>query len=315
MIVRKAEEKDLAAIIALLKLSLGESLMPKSEAYWRWKHVDNPFGASPVLLAEEGGQLIGVRAFMRWEWEKNWTKWRAIRAVDTATHPDHQGKGIFKKLTLQLLDDCQSDGVDMVFNTPNSQSKPGYLKMGWEEAGSLPVRISIKKPLNLVVNKLRKQEETKFLSLNNATEFHLATAIEAFQNFDTSRQKWQTPYTHKYLQWRYLEIPMIPYYGVGDQKNLVIFRLKQGGLGTELRICEVFGEEKELLVLLKKIWTVCSFDYMSISGLVDQKLPGLFQKKLGIGPSVTIRELAQTNLDNFQSFQHWQPSLGDLEVF
>lgn len=315
MKIRIAEQNDIPAIIALLKQSLGESLMPKSEAYWRWKHVDNPFGASPVLVAEEEGVLIGVRAFMRWEWQGKGNIWRAIRAVDTATHPDHQGKGIFKKLTLQLLDECKAEGVDMVFNTPNNQSKPGYLKMGWEEVGSLPVRISIKKPLGVVVNKLSKHEETKFLSLEDAGDFSLKLALEAFQNYGNSNGKWKTPYSTTYLRWRYLDIPMIPYYGLGNEKAMVIFRLKQGGLGTELRICELFGERQEALLLLKKIWKNCAFDYMSISGLQNQNLPGLIQKSLGIGPSVTIRPLSQSNLTDFHSFQHWQPSLGDLEVF
>jgi hypothetical protein len=40
-------------MIGLLKKSLGEGLIPKSEALWNWKHEQNPFGASFVLLAEE----------------------------------------------------------------------------------------------------------------------------------------------------------------------------------------------------------------------------------------------------------------------
>jgi N-acetylglutamate synthase-like GNAT family acetyltransferase len=50
MEIRPAHENDIPAIVELLKLSLGESLMPKSEAFWRWKHIDNPFGKSPVIL-------------------------------------------------------------------------------------------------------------------------------------------------------------------------------------------------------------------------------------------------------------------------
>src|SRR5688572_13844447 len=100
MQIREATELDIPIIVDLLKLSLGESLMPKSEAYWRWKHVENPFGASPVLLCFEDDMLIGVRAFMRWQWFHNGKIQTAVRAVDTATHPAHQGKGIFKKLTL-----------------------------------------------------------------------------------------------------------------------------------------------------------------------------------------------------------------------
>jgi len=99
MHVREATPDDIPAIVSLLKVSLGESLMPKSEAFWRWKHVDNPFGKSPVLLACKGDMLIGVRAFMRWEWKRESIIYKSVRAVDTATHPEYYGNGIFKKLT------------------------------------------------------------------------------------------------------------------------------------------------------------------------------------------------------------------------
>jgi hypothetical protein len=91
MIIRPASAKDKPAIIELLRKSLGESTIPKSEALWTWKHEENPFGNSYVLLAEENEQLIGLRAFMQWEWRSKSKSFQTIRAVDTATHPEHQG--------------------------------------------------------------------------------------------------------------------------------------------------------------------------------------------------------------------------------
>jgi N-acetylglutamate synthase-like GNAT family acetyltransferase len=65
MQIRAANDSDIPAIIDLLKISLGETLLPKSENYWRWKHIENPFGPSPVLLAVEDNNLIGVRALQK----------------------------------------------------------------------------------------------------------------------------------------------------------------------------------------------------------------------------------------------------------
>src|SRR5207245_291635 len=39
------------------------------------------------------------------------------------------------------LDELATDGVELVFNTPNRQSLPGYLKMGWREVGRLPAAV------------------------------------------------------------------------------------------------------------------------------------------------------------------------------
>jgi GNAT superfamily N-acetyltransferase len=55
--------------------------------------------------------------------------------------PDYQGRGIFTRLTLHAIDELAREGVAFVFNTPNDQSRPGYLKMGWEVVGQLPTLV------------------------------------------------------------------------------------------------------------------------------------------------------------------------------
>jgi len=315
MKIRPSQPSDIPQIIQLLKDSLGESLMPKSEAYWGWKHVNNPFGASPVWVAEEDGQLIGVRAFMQWQWQKDDQIIKAIRAVDTATHPQHQGKGIFKKLTLGLLEECESEGIDVVFNTPNSQSKPGYLKMGWEEGGKLPIQISIKKPIRIALAKMKGEQSAEFLKLPDFGNYQIS---EAIKNFDFPFEKasyFNTNYSSAYLQWRYIDIPIIPYYAHFCQKACVIFRLKSGGLGVELRVCDVFGTKNDIENLLSEIYYHNNFDYMSLSGFENVKLPGILRQNRALGPDVTIRALAEKDLDGFRKFAQWQPTLGDLEVF
>ncbi len=153
MTIRIATEQDTEAIVALLKLSLGDVSTIKSATYWRWKHIENPFGKSHVLIAEEDGIIVGIRAFMQWRWSNGSREFTALRAVDTATHPDYQGKGIFKKLTMELIDRRRAAGDDFIFNTPNDQSRPGYLKMGWQVVGRLPVALSIRRPVRMIVNR------------------------------------------------------------------------------------------------------------------------------------------------------------------
>jgi predicted N-acetyltransferase YhbS len=97
MKIREATEEDIPDILEVLKASLGETSSKKTEDVWKYKHIDNPFGKSMVLVAIEENKIIGVRAFMRWKWQKGDCVFSAFRAVDTATHPKHQGKGIFKK--------------------------------------------------------------------------------------------------------------------------------------------------------------------------------------------------------------------------
>ncbi len=130
MLIREATEQDIPEILRVLKASLGETSSKKTESVWRYKHVDNPFGKSLVLVAVENDKIIGVRALMRWNWQLGNQIFSAYRAVDTATHPKHQGKGIFKKLTLRAIEMAKEQRDNFIFNTPNTQSLPGYLKMG-----------------------------------------------------------------------------------------------------------------------------------------------------------------------------------------
>src|SRR5262249_51191081 len=132
---RLATGADLPAILELLRLSMGRDSDDRFSALFRWKHLDNTFGRSPMWVACDDERIVGLRTLMRWEFERDGETVRCVRAVDTATHPDYQGRGIFKQLTLAALPELERDGVQFVFNTPNTQSRPGYIKMGWTEIG------------------------------------------------------------------------------------------------------------------------------------------------------------------------------------
>ncbi len=135
MTIRPTTPADRPAIIDLLQRSMGETSTRKSETYWQWKHEENPFGPSPVLVAETDGRLVGVRAFMRWAWSQGNDTLSALRAVDTATDPDYRGQGIFKKLTLQLVEDCRREGDHFIFQHAQRKKRSRLPENGVAEAG------------------------------------------------------------------------------------------------------------------------------------------------------------------------------------
>ncbi len=327
MEIREADESDIPSIVDLLKSSLGEGLMPKSERYWRWKHLDNPFGRSPVLLCWEDGKLIGVRAFMRWEWKSNSKVYRALRAVDTATHPEYQGKGIFKKLTLSLVDNCGKNGDHFIFNTPNQQSRPGYLKMGWVEAGRLPITVSPTKPFSMFYNYLlhKPKKDNQDPAFGNILEH---TGLESLLNQHCQQAKTIiTSVSPDYLKWRYLTVPVASYVAMGDEQgkkltSLIIGRIKQTRFGKELRITDCFFstdiDEERMRSKFQKWRESMEVDYVTLSGTLGRntlKLFSILNFKASVGPTVTIRSLQLTNLDSFSNFKDWTPSIGDLELF
>ena len=311
MNLRKATETDIPAIIDLLKISLGESLIPKSEELWNWKHVQNPFGKSPVLIAEENEEIIGVRAFLRWNYAQNGKIIRTCRAVDTATHPKYQGKGIFSKLTLALLEELQQEGVQAVFNTPNTQSTPGYLKMGWEKWGNLPLKLKFH---------LEKSKPTIDQLSDWDAIAELITNLEAENRSDSRLMTHLAP---GYLSWRYCDSPLFPYQYLSDGSSyLLVYRIKEGKMGWEFRICDFFTksafskqQEKAFKKALNGQIRASGARFSSFSGLTypaQNSLDMGFLPILKIGPLVTLRALQE---DFIPMNQPWHWSLGDLEVF
>ncbi len=326
MEIREATEEDIPAIVAMLKLSLGESLMPKSEQYWRWKHIENPFGKSPVLLCWESGLLVGVRAFMRWQWKEREKIYCAVRAVDTATHSEHQGKGIFKKLTLALVEFCKEHQYHFVFNTPNGQSKPGYLKMGWEEAGRLPIRLAVLRPFNIVRNLLDEPKPSN-IEIDSISYYLNHPGLDALLTAHLSRNsKITTKISKEYLKWRYLSVPVARYLALGEEignelTGLIIGRIKKTRFGNEFRVTDFFSGDNSSSSWLPKIkknlqsWGV---DYCTDIGIAESGKNNLFSHlsfRVPVGPVVTVRSLGMQNLGDLKKFNHWSPSLGDLELF
>lgn len=305
MTIRSATEQDIPAIVDLLKLSLGESLMPKSEAFWRWKHIDNPFGKSPVLLAFEGEQLIGIRAFMRWAWTKEGSSFKAVRAVDTATHPQYHGRGIFKRLTMQLVEQCREEGVDFIFNTPNKSSMPGYLKMGWESRGPLPVKMKLHLSKRL------------FKKVQVSSDWEKVKSHPWWGKGALSGDMLKTKITPEYLYWRYRDNPNVNYQLlVSDQDRpfILIYRKKKISRLTELRITELLCKSEHASFAIRCLQSTESASLMTISGCDrDAVRSGFITVKAG--PTVTVRNLNLPNGPETLSFATWSPSLGDLELF
>jgi hypothetical protein len=319
MEITQAKDTDINEIIGVLKISLGEALMPKSEAYFIWKHFKNPFGKSIIYLAKENNKIVGIRAFMHWNWTDKDNLITSVRAVDTATHPDFQGKGIFSKLTLEAVKKSIDEKIGFVFNTPNPISMIGYLKLGWYSIGRMPVyfmpnfsipHFYISDKVNEVYNSYSAKNAIDQLPLN--------------WQLKSSKDIMDTPLTKDYLYWRYVDCPVAQYGAIVIPNQYgFIFRIKKVNRFMELRLCELWIENsdaqkefnKALNLLKKQIKPL--FLSCAASPLLKSKsqIPPGFYGPIKKGPVVTLKHLALNNLNIFEDFSKWNPSLGTMELF
>ena len=210
-------------VVELLNICLPpKTTGDRTGRYWAWKHEENPFGPSLLLLAECDGRIVGVRAFMRWRLRCGGETFDVAKPVDTVTHPDYQRRGIFTKLTLAAIEQAGQRGVRFLFNTPNANSAPGYLKLGWKEVDRLPLYAKPLRPIvgawNAVRWQLRKHDapptEEFFRSTPRPADEVLGNeaAINGLTRSEQRTAHFATEHTMDYLRWRYCRHPNIPYF-------------------------------------------------------------------------------------------------------
>jgi len=337
--VRAASERDLPRILDLLALSMGGESHASRPAYWNWKHVLNPFGSSPCLVAEAGDDVVGVRVFMRWKWRSGATDHLAVRAVDTATHPDWRRRGIFSRLTRALLERCEQRGVAFVFNTPNSRSRPGYLKMGWQEVERAALLVRPQRPLRVLRAGFRALAGREGVAGSAALPMRGAEtaadlfASRAFPELVAPRrerdERYHTVRSPGYLRWRYELVPFPEYGAVWVEEPVgaaVVFRVKQRLGLRELSICELLrspepGASQATSRVLRKLVETVDADYVVACAVADSPerevlLRSGFLPARVLGPTLVVRPLAvPTTAPDPTAPASWRYGIGDLELF
>jgi GNAT superfamily N-acetyltransferase len=331
--IRSYRDADEDEVLALLSLSLGSAPAAR-RGFFRWKHHANPFGRTFMLVAEADGAIVGLRAFMRWEFVSSGQSFRAVRAVDTATHPAHQRAGIFSRLTGQALEGLNGE-ADFVFNTPNEKSLSGYLKLGWQVVGRLPVRIRIRRPLHFAagIRHLGAQGETHQIGPPVDAE----SAAEALRDAESLSHllaecaedggMFATPRSVDYLRWRYGSAPLLDYRAVrvesgGRLRGMSIFRVRPRGTLWESTIAEVIvpaGDSRTVRRLLRRVARTAAVDHLSVlfppRSVQARALRRTAFVRAPGGLILTVNPLRTGISPDPTEMRSWALALGDLEVF
>lgn len=244
--IRMYRDEDMPAVLELLRAALGESpLLQRTPEMFRWKHVDNPFGRSVIFVAEAGATIVGVRAFMRWQLDHGGSTFQCGRAVDTATHPSYLRQGIFRRLTLEALDAARDVGLDLIFNTPNELSRPGYLKMGWSDVG--PIRVLVRPhPTRLFHRRYESfpsLRSTAPMAIPMESDWPPATAIDGHHYDAMARPGLRTPRTNDYLRWRFAAHPTARYGAVVAPSGVAMLRANLRNGRSELIVSDALGPD------------------------------------------------------------------------
>ena len=316
--IRRAEARDAAAVTALLRASLGKQEDPHYEDFLRWKHELNPFGPSPAWVALDGERVVGYRTLLRWRFLSEGGKvLSAVRAVDTATDPGYRGRGIFRLLTLEAVADLTRAGDAFIFNTPNDQSRPGYLSMGWVPVRRLPVGVLPSSPKALTTM-LRSRVASRLWSEPTEVGVDARTALRHNSVCDAllthaPTTGLRTDRTREYLRWRTAFEPLRYRVLLREDSDPsaggVVFRVRQRGAGLEVVVAELLVPGvRSGIALLRRVLAETGADYAV--GLRTGPAAGLLPLP-GQGPLLVARTLARA----VPAPRDWTLTMADVELF
>ena len=310
--IRLALDVDRPAILDLLQRSLG-SPDGRYAALFAWKHDANTFGPSPMWVAEVDERIVAFRTFLRWEFVRGGEVVRAVRAVDTATDPAYQGQGLFRALTMHAVDRMREDGVAFVFNTPNDQSRPGYLRMGWRDVGRIPAAFRVANGTaiqRLARARVPAERWSQPLPAGEPVERWLARVDRDRYGSATGHVRHlRTRVTDDYLRWRY-GLAQLHYRAFDDGVAALIARARRRGDATELSVVQGFGTPDAVDRLAGRALRESGADYALRIG--EPTLSTGFVPLPGGGPRLTWRALVEAGMP---PLPNWSLSLGDVELF
>ncbi len=333
--IRDYQTADEEAVLRLLRAALGTGrAFDRTAAFWRWKHFENPFGTS-LLLVATNGDVQGLRAFLRWRFRGATRTIYALRAVDTATHPEYRRHGVFSALTRRAVERARDEGVDVIFNTPNAVSLRGYLKLGWTLVGRPTLLIKPLRPRRLVRSLLGRDGAGSTPGVVRAPAvpagqwLEHADVGEVLGADDRLRaSQVRTERSAVFMRWRYASTSAPAYHAcwVGDRavpEAVAIFRMNRRQGLREVVLAEVLLRRGAggVPAVMRRLQTAVDADYVvayaprgSIHwwGLVRAG----FVPLPGTGPYFVVRPLsAEAAARALTRLAHWNLSLGDLELF
>lgn len=309
VLVRLATDQDADAVVDVCASALGWSDPTFDRALFAWKHFSNAFGRSIIVVAEGTNGLLAVRPLMQWRFVDGRETVRAARAVDTATLPEAQGRGLFRTLTEAGLRELADRDYAFVFNTPNDQSRPGYLKMGWEDVGPISFGFGLSRPTSLVrIARSRTAAEKPSIPTPNLgvdVAVGLASADLEYPRADDGRRR--TAHSLDTLTWRYCRGPISYRWLATSESGGCVVRLRRRGHSRELLVAQLVGRTSAASAweAVREAMRTSEADYcLAPAGF------GATRTIRRLGPSLALRKVGEVpSADMFA----WTP--GDIELF
>ncbi len=333
--IRPYREWDQVEVVQLLRRAFGKWPVGIQEddaiAFFRWKHLANPYGESLMMVAEAGGELVGFAAWLRWSMTANARTFEALRSVDVAVHHSYRGRGVLTALVRQATTHFP-ENTAFTLSSPNELSRPGSLRVGGREVGVFPLFVRVRAPLRVVARLIRERHSENVRSCSPTVDAEFAAdalrdreSVSALlSQVERVNDHFTTAKTADYLAWRYGALRAyhaISVRGDGRLAGIVIFRMRPRGSSWVSIVCEVLvapGAHAVARRLLRRVVGAAPSDYV-----ICHFPPGSTARQAAVqcgflrvraGPAPTVRALAKGIIPDPTLRASWAICLGDLDL-
>lgn len=217
-----------------------------------WAFGGNALGRAPLLLAHEGGSLLGVRGGILWSTDLGDGAPRPIVQLHgTAIDQSIRRQGVFSTMTRQFLAELNDDGVPLVYNVSVAASRAGYERLGWTYLDSLRSMFFPVRP-DRIMRHLAGRALRRRGTAAPSTEL---PAFAAVQQLLEARSRsltgmMHTAYTAEFFEWRF---DPAMHRWLGDPvAGYVVYRLRRRGHLTELLLGDVWPGTSSARALVRR---------------------------------------------------------------
>ena len=105
----------------------------------RQRYLQNPLDDLQMCVAIDNHKIVANYSVSPTLLSKGDYKWKAALSLNTMTHPDYVGQGLFVKLADELNTQLKGEGYEMVYGFPNYISNRTFVtKLQWRNIYEIP---------------------------------------------------------------------------------------------------------------------------------------------------------------------------------
>lgn len=225
-IMRVNPDSCLDELVALARLEYGDSEMANTD-YLRWQYLENPAGDAIVIIARaDNGELAGQYVVIPIWLRLGTDRVKGSLSLNTLTHPNYRGMGLFTRMAKETYAICQREGVSLTLGFPNQNSYPGFVrKLQFRHIGNASVLFQVLAPMKLFRKLASVAGSPKYapstisdvsVAIPESSEkgiridsLELGEGDASFDEFIDSRepQRFSVEKSSAFCNWRYRAVP------------------------------------------------------------------------------------------------------------